>query len=59
MTALEVEDLVEAQEHDGGGSVQVYGIVMNMEVEHEPIVVQTLTLPIHAQIRLIREAHII
>lgn len=40
MAALEVEDLAEAQENDGGGSVQVYVIVMNVEVELEPIVVQ-------------------
>lgn len=38
--ALEVEDLTEAQEHDGGGSMQVSAAVMNMEAEQEPTVVQ-------------------
>lgn len=35
-----MEDLAKDQEHDEGGLVQVYIVVMNMKVEHESIVVQ-------------------
>lgn len=37
--ALEVKDLAETQKHDGGGSVQVFAAVMNMELEQERTVV--------------------
>lgn len=36
---LEVKDLAKAQKHDGGGSVQVFAAVMNMELEEEQTIV--------------------
>ena len=40
LVTLDLEDLAKAQEHDEGGLVQVYIVVINMKVEHKSNVVQ-------------------